>query len=85
MFTAIKTKTETGYLPVDSITGSINIDYDYDTTYVQHLYECELHELRLIYDYEGYVSEDVRLFAETELIRAGEIFPEEEEEEEDNE
>lgn len=48
--------------------GSINIDGDYDTTYVCKLKDCSEEELRAILDSDRYYSTDVRQYIEQEII-----------------
>lgn len=46
--------------------GRINIDHEYDTTYVSHLEDCDENELRLIHD-DAFVSDSVREYCREAL------------------
>lgn len=48
-------------------TGKIDIDGDYDTTYVIKLEDCDDEELWLIYNSNNYVSDDVRDYCKEQL------------------
>ena len=48
-------------------TGKINIDNDYDTTYVKRLEDCSENELELIKEYKYFVPADVTLYVEEKL------------------
>lgn len=55
-------------------TGCINIDNDYDTTYVLRLKDCDEKELLLIHKYDGYVNFQVKQWVEETLVDMGVIF-----------
>lgn len=48
-------------------TGRIEIDNDYDTTYVCFLKDCDEKEMNLILDSSSYVSEDVKQYCREQL------------------
>jgi hypothetical protein len=58
-------------------TGTIERDYDYDTTIVQKLKHCNEDELLLIHNSANYKSSDVSRYVYEKLLEANLIFEDE--------